>query len=292
MPSPQAKSFRSPEQVRRFPNGRIETISYRETTIGRFVFQPGWRWSRDVGPIARTASCQIHHQGVVLRGRLRIRTDAGEVCEFAVGDVYDIPPGHDAEVVGDGPWEAIEFASARVFGAPADGDRVLAAVLCTDIVDSTAHLTRLGDSAWRDLLHEHNQRARAALNGFRGREIHTTGDGFLAVFDGPARAVRCAESIGASVAALGIALRAGIHAGEVELVGDDVRGLTVHEAARVASAAAPGEVLVSATTRLLLTGSDLSFESAGIHELKGLDGARELFRLFVTRSSPPRVPSS
>ena len=201
------------------------------------------------------------------------------MCEFEVDDVYDIPPGHDATVVGDETFEAIEFASARIFAMPTDGDRVLAAVLCTDIVDSTSHLRRLGDSAWRELLTEHNRQTRGELNRFRGREIQTTGDGFLAVFEGPARAVRCAQAIGSSVGNLGIAIRAGIHTGEVELIGADVRGLAVHEAARVAGAATAGEVLVSATTKLLLAGSALSFESAGIHQLKGLGDACELLRL-------------
>lgn len=279
MPRLQAKSLRNPENVRRFPNGRIETISYNETTIGRFVLEPGWRWSRDVGPIAGTRSCQIHHQGVVLRGQLHVETDAGEVGDLRINDVYDIPPGHDAWVVGNDPLEAIEFASARLFAAPADGDRVLAALLFTDIVDSTSHLKRLGDSAWRELLLEHNNLVRLELNRFRGREIQTTGDGFLAVFDGPARAVRCARAIGCSVAHLGIAIRAGVHTGEVEFLADNVRGLAVHEAARVAGVAMPGEVLVSATTKHLLAGSGLAFEPAGNHELKGLGDARELFRL-------------
>ncbi len=280
MPRPEVKSFRRPDEVRRFPNGRIDTVSHHETTIGRFSFEPGWRWSRDVGPIAHTHSCQIHHLGIVFKGRLRIETDAGEVFELGVDDVYDIPPGHDATVISDEPFEAIEFASAQIFAMPTDGDRVLAAVLCTDIVDSTSHLRRLGDSAWRELLTTHNQRTRGELNQFRGREIHTTGDGFLALFDGPARAVRCAQAIGSSVGNLGIAVRAGIHTGEVELVGTDVRGLAVHEAARVAGAATAGEVLVSATTKLLLAGSGLAFESAGIHQLKGLGDACELFRLI------------
>src|SRR5579872_1597864 len=280
MPRPEAKSFRRPEQVRNFPNGRVVTVSHHETTIGRFSFEPGWRWSRDVGPIAQTHSCQIHHLGVVLKGRLHVESDDGVVCEFEVDDVYDIPPGHDATVIGDETFEAIEFASARIYAMPADGDRVLAAVLCTDIVESTSHLRRLGDSAWRELLTEHNQRTRSELNRFRGREIKTTGDGFVAVFDGPARAVRCAQAIASSVGNLGIAIRAGIHTGEVELVGTDVRGLAVHEAARVAGVAAEGEVLVSATTKLLLAGSGLSFESAGIHQLKGLAEGSELFRLI------------
>jgi uncharacterized cupin superfamily protein len=101
MPRPEAKSLRRPEQVRHFPNGRIDNASHHETTIGRFSLEPGWRWSRDVGPIAQTRSCQIHHLGVVLKGRLRVETDAGEICEFEVDDVYDIPPGHDGTVVGD-----------------------------------------------------------------------------------------------------------------------------------------------------------------------------------------------
>jgi len=280
MARPQAKSFHNPDLIRRFPNGRIENVSHGETTIGRFRMEPGWRWSRDVGPIAGTRFCQIHHQGVVFKGCLRVEMDSGEVCEFKVDDVYDIPPGHDATVVGEEAFEAIEFASARIYAAPADGDRVLAAMLCTDIVDSTAHLKRLGDTAWRELLLEHNHQVRLELNRFRGREIQTTGDGFLAVFDGPARAVRCARGIGASVVRLGIGIRAGVHTGEVEFVGDNVRGLAVHETARVAGAARAGEVLVSATTMHLLTGSELRFESAGLHELKGLGEPRELFRLM------------
>jgi class 3 adenylate cyclase len=280
MSRPQAKSLRIPDQVRRFPNGRITNVSHGETTVGRFFLEPGWHWSRDVGPIAGTRSCQIHHQGVVLRGRLRVESDAGEVCEFEIDDVYDIPPGHDARVVSDEPFEAIEFASARVFAVPAVGDRVLAAMLCTDIVDSTEHLRRLGDSAWRELLLEHNHQVRLELNSFRGREIQTTGDGFLAVFDGPARAVRCARSISRSISRLGIAIRAGVHTGEVEFVGDNVRGLAVHETARVAAVATAGEVLISATTKHLLEGSGIALESAGVHELKGLGEARELFRIL------------
>ena len=279
MTRPRVRSFRNPQEVRRFPNGRIETVTHHETTIGRFVLEPGWRWSRDVGPIAGTQSCQMHHQGVVLSGRLHVETDDGVVGEVGVDDVYDLPPGHDAWVVGDEPFVAIEFASAHIYGVPADGDRVLATVLCTDIVDSTAHLRRLGDTAWRELLLQHNQRLRLQLNAFRGREFATTGDGFLAVFDGAARAVRCAETMGRAVAGLGIAIRAGVHTGEVEFVSNQARGLTVYEAVRVAGIGQAGDVLVSATTKLLLTGAGLAFESAGVHELKGLGEPRELFRL-------------
>ena len=281
MSRPLSKNFRDPHAVRRFPNGQIETVTHHETTIGRFVLEPGWRWSRDVGPIAGTRTCQVHHVGVVLKGTLHLETDAGELFELGAGDVYDIPPGHDAWVGGNETYEAIEFAGARIYAAPADGERVLAALLVTDIVDSTAHLKRLGDSAWRELLMDHNHQTRIEINRFRGREIQTTGDGFLAAFDGPARAVRCAQAIGSSVARLGIAVRAGVHTGEVEFLADNVRGLAVHEAARVASAAKAGEVLVSATTKILLAGSELAFESAGMHELKGLGEKQELFRLVA-----------
>jgi class 3 adenylate cyclase len=279
MHRPHAKSLRAPEETRRFPNGRIEVVSIGDTTIGRITFEPAWRWSRDVAPIVGTRSCQVHHQGVVLRGRLHVESDAGEACEFGVDDVYEIPAGHDAWVVGDEEFESIEILSARLFGVPADGDRVLATVLFTDIVDSTSHLSRLGDAAWRELLLEHNRRTRLELNRFRGREIESTGDGFLAVFDGPARAIRCARAMSQAFADLGIAIRAGVHTGEVEFIGDHARGLTVHEAARVTSVAGAGEVLVSATTRLLTSGSGLNFESAGVHALKGVGEARELFRL-------------
>jgi hypothetical protein len=121
-------------------------VTLHETTIGRFVIEPGWRWSRDVGPIAGTRTCQVHHVGVVLKETLHLETDAGETFEYGAGDVYDIPPGHDAWVGGTETYEAIEFAGARVLAAPTDGERVLAALLITDIVDSTAQLKRLGDA--------------------------------------------------------------------------------------------------------------------------------------------------
>ena len=136
-----------------------------------------------------------------------------------------------------------------------------------------------GDTAWRELLMDHNHLVRMEINRFRGREIQTTGDGFLAVFDAPARAVRCGQAIGQSVARLNIAVRAGVHTGEVEFLADNVRGVAVHETARVASAAKAGEVLVSTSTKFLLAGSELAFESAGSHDLKGFGEARELFRL-------------
>ena len=159
------------------------------------------------------------------------------------------------------------------------GERVLATVLFTDIVDSTARLQALGDSAWHELLRLHDSRLRDDLNRFRGRELKTTGDGFLAVFDGATKAVRCGAAMVRSAQALDLSIRVGIHTGEVEFVGGDVRGVAVHAAARVMSLAGPNEVLVSSTTSDLLEGSGLVLEDAGAHELKGLSGRRQIFRL-------------
>ncbi|PYK09350.1 MAG: adenylate/guanylate cyclase domain-containing protein, partial [Verrucomicrobia bacterium] len=159
------------------------------------------------------------------------------------------------------------------------GDRVLATVLFSDIVGSTQILERLGDHAWTNVLREHNQRIRAVIDRFRGREMGATGDGFLALFDGAARAVRAGALMDAAVAELGIRVRVGLHTTEVEIAGGQPRGLGVHTAARIAALAGSGEVLVSTTTRDLVDGSGFSFGSRGEYELKGLSGARTVYAL-------------
>ena len=161
----------------------------------------------------------------------------------------------------------------------AEFERVLATVLFTDIVGSTERSAELGDRAWRDLLERHHTIVRALLERFRGIEVDNAGDGFLARFDGPARAVRCAEAIVEAVAPLGIEVRAGIHTGEVELVGNKIEGIAVHTGARVAAKAAPSEVLVSQTVKDLVAGSGLVFEDRGEHELKGVPDRWRLYRV-------------
>jgi class 3 adenylate cyclase len=279
MPRLQRKSVSTPDEVRRFATGHIDLVNLDETAIGHVVFEPGWRWSTDIAPIAGTASCQNRHVGYAIGGRLHVVMDDGTVLEIGPGDAYEIPPGHDAWVVGEDAWDTVEFASSRVYGADpgADDERILATILFTDIVDSTATLARVGDRAWRQLLLEHNQRVRGVIDAYRGREIVTTGDGFLALFDGAARAVRCAVAVGPAVADLGIAIRAGLHTGEVAMTGGQASGLAIHAAARVAALAEANEVLVSGTTRDLLDGSGLAFEDRGSHELKGIEGARQVF---------------
>ena len=281
MPRLQSKKFSTPDQVRQFPTGRCDIVNLDEVSVGRFVFQPGWRWSKDVKPVAGTNSCQFRHLGYTVSGSLHVHMDDGTTMVINAGEAYEIPPGHDAWVVGDEPWTSVEFASAKNFGVPPQtiGERILATILFTDIVGSTAVAERLGDRAWTQLVHEHNMRIRAAIDRHRGREIDCAGDGMLAMFDGAARAVQAAALMDPAVADLGIRVRVGIHSGEVEVDGGRARGVAIHAAARIASLSGPGDVLVSGTTRDLLDGSGLAFESRGEHELKGLSGTRPVFAL-------------
>jgi class 3 adenylate cyclase len=156
-------------------------------------------------------------------------------------------------------------------------DRVLATVLFTDIVGSTEQATVVGDRRWRDLLEGYHALVRKEIERFRGREIDTVGDGFFATFDGPARAIRCACAVNDAVRQLGIQIRAGLHTGEVEIMGHNVGGIAVHIGARVAAHAGPGEVLVSSTVKDLVAGSGIEFEDRGIQSLKGVPGEWRLF---------------
>ena len=160
---------------------------------------------------------------------------------------------------------------------PSVPDRVLATVLFTDIVGSTATLAEMGDSRWRELLARHDATVRRQLERFRGREIDTAGDGFLASFDGPARAIRCAQAIQEAVASLGLEVRTGVHTGECEVDGDKLRGIAVHIGARVAARAEAGEILASSTVRALVAGSGIEFEDRGAVELKGVPGDWQLY---------------
>jgi class 3 adenylate cyclase len=178
------------------------------------------------------------------------------------------------------PWrssfqEIAEFLTGH--RAEVADDRVLATVLFTDIVDSTRRAAEMGDRDWHALLDAHDAVIRVQLNRFRGREVNTSGDGFLAMFDGPQRAIRCAMSIRDAVQTLGIQVRAGLHTGECEVRGDDIGGIGVHIGARVSALAGPNDVLVSSTLRDLVIGSGLAFEERGAHELKGVPGEWRLF---------------
>jgi class 3 adenylate cyclase len=197
-----------------------------------------------------------------------------------------IPDAKYVELPGRNYWHFVEpwrpsFQAIAEFltGEQADvaDDRVLATVLFTDIVDSTRWAAEMGDRDWHALLDAHDAVVRAQLARFRGREVNTSGDGFLAMFDGPQRAIRCAMAIRDAVQSLGIQVRAGLHTGECEVRGDDIGGIGVHIGARVSALAGPNDVLVSSTLRDLVIGSGLEFEDRGTHELKGVPGEWRLF---------------
>jgi class 3 adenylate cyclase len=272
-----AKRLDEPDEVVERAGVRQEIVRLGDLTIGRLTHPPGWRWSQDVRPLVGTERCQVRHLGYSLSGRVGVELADGTHVEFGGGAAFDIPPGHDGWVVGDEPYVSLEWTGIGEWLLPAVDQRILGTLLFTDIVDSTGHARRHGDHAWRQILAAHDEALRDLLDRARGREIKATGDGFLALLDGPARAIHTAILFRGRARAMGLELRQAVHVGEVELAGSDVRGLAVHEAARIMALAAPGEILVSSTTRLLASGAGMIFEDRGRHVLRGLEGEHELF---------------
>jgi class 3 adenylate cyclase len=230
---------------------------------------------RDVLPSVQCPTLVMHRSG-----DRDSRVEEGRyIAECVPGARFVEFPGDDHV-----PWanmdpllDEVEEFLTGVRPAPAS-DRVLATILFTDLVGSTDRARELGDAAWSALLDKHHDAVRRELVRFSGEEIDTAGDGFLAFFDGPARAIRCALAIGETLQPLQLAVRAGVHTGEVERrQGDKPRGIAVHVGARIMSLAGAGEVLVSATTMDLVAGSELEFDDRGEHELKGIDGARRVY---------------
>jgi class 3 adenylate cyclase len=205
------------------------------------------------------------------------------IADHIPGAKYVGLPGRNAWHLVE-PWRASFQEIAKFLTghqAEVADDRVLATVLFTDIVNSTRRAAEIGDRDWRALLDAHDAVVRAQLARFRGREVNTSGDGFLAMFDGPQRAIRCAIAIRDAVRALGIEVRAGLHTGECEVRGEDIGGIAVHIGARVSALAGPNDVLVSRTLKDLVIGSGLEFEERGAYELKGVPGE---WRLSVVAS--------
>ena len=262
-----------------FDHGYLDIVTASSLALGREVLEPGWRWSVDVKPSAGTERCEFHHVSIVLEGRVGFESRDGELAEAGPGDVTDVAPGHDSWVIGDEAAVLIDVQGVLGWAkAPDAGDRFLTTLLFTDIVGSTEMAERLGDRAWKQLLNGHDEAVRGLFGMYRGREAGTTGDGFVATFDAPAQAIRCALAISAASSGLGVQDRVGVHTGEVEMAGDELRGVAVHLAARIMNAAGPGEVFVSATARELASGSGIDFDDRGSHELKGFAGARQLFQ--------------
>jgi class 3 adenylate cyclase len=274
------KSLDRPDEVRAFPHGEGRMFRVGPLLIGRADLQPGWRWSVDVKPLASTASCQIHHLQILISGRFRAEMDDGEAADFEPGDVFEVPPGHDAWVLGDEPVVVYDvFGNVEDFAVANSQERAVVTLLMTDIVDSTATASRVGDSAWKQALATHNRVVRAQLERFKGHEVKTTGDGFLATFGSAVGALRAAGAIREATRALSTHVRVGVHTGEVEILPSDVRGLAVHATARVMALAGPSEIFVSSVTRGLVEGSDLRFEERGRYQLKGLDSPMDVYAL-------------
>jgi class 3 adenylate cyclase len=279
MPSRIVGDFGQPDRVQEAGGVRLTTLQFGDIAVTRIENPVGWRWSTHVKPIVGTESCQAHHVGFLISGRLGVLLDDGTTWEVQPGQVFDFPPGHDGYVVGDEPVVSIEWVGLANWLEPRESARVLAALLFTDIVDSTTTAASIGDRAWRSRLDAHDAVVRRALENHGGREVNTTGDGFFAYFDSPARALRAARDIRDGTREIGISVRQGVHVGEVHIGEHDVQGLAVHETARVAASAASGEVLVTEVTRTFAMAAGYSFEPRGEHVLKGLDGPRTLFAL-------------
>jgi class 3 adenylate cyclase len=243
-----------------------------------------WRMPAAVGVDLRPAlsSVQAPTLFVCRQGLPNVASVRDDARNVMGAKVVELPGDDRLFFVGDtGPMlDAIEeFLTGQL--PTHHSDRVLATVLFTDIVGSTKHAVQVGDRRWKELLAVHHALAGAEVERFRGRMVKSTGDGVLATFDGPGRAIRCACAMSEAVRALGIDLRAGLHTGEIELVGDDVAGIAVHLAQRVSAVANPGEVLVSRTVTDLVGGSGLQFEDRGDQELKGVPGSWHLYSVVA-----------
>lgn len=286
-----AKIWGTGDSMRIFAPSRADDTAFRQwwARFERLGASPSaavelMRMNADIDVRPMLASIRVPTIVLHRTGDARVKVEAGRYLGANIpGARYIELPGDDhAAWSGDVDRLVDEIEEFLTGSRPqADPDRVLATVLFTDIVDSTRRAATLGDRQWRQLLERHHEVVRQHIGRFRGREIKTMGDGFLATFDGPARAVRCACGLTEAMRALGLELRAGIHTGEIELLGDDVGGVAVHIAARVAHTAEAGQVLVSSTVKDLVAGSGLNFNDRGLHAVKGLS---EELRLFAAQA--------
>ena len=277
-----ARDFSRPDRVFEMPglwSGRVE-IGAGIAAYSRH--DPGWRWSSDARAPGSEVWCQTRHVGYAIAGACHIVLSDGTEFEVTSGSVFDIPPGHDAWVTSEIPWETIDWVGARSWLA--EGSRstgVLVTILFTDVVDSSREVRQRGDVRWSDINAALEERTRDLVTNFGGNVVKFTGDGALAVFDGTGRAVRCGLMLITAASHLGLRLRAGIHTGEVETTNDDIVGLAVHETARILAVAGSGEVLVSEVTRSLADGTGLEFVDRGLQDLRGI-GSRRLFEVTAT----------
>ena len=279
MTSDYVRSFDDPDEAVEMEGLRSWIVSLGGIVVSRSVHPPGWRWSLHVKPFAKAESCQTRHVGVAVSGHLHVVMDSGIEFDIKAGDVFTIPPGHDGWVVGDVPMETIDWTGAGSWLPTIEDltERMLVSLVFTDIVDSTGMAGQLGEAVWGELLATHDNQVNDTILRYRGRHVKNTGDGVLAMFPSPGRAVRCAVAIREMATGLGLTLRIGVHTGEVEMREGDIHGLVVHEAARIMSLAEPGEVLISVATRDLARDTEFELLDRGEHQLRGVSAAKRLF---------------
>jgi hypothetical protein len=275
----QRRNFTSPDHSLNLPGIDADVIEIGDYTVARVVQAPGWVWSRDMGPTIGSERCESHHIGLVVSGRWGAVMRDGTTMEFGPDDVFDVSPGHDGYTIGDEPCVLYEWSGVRSFIRPyaVFQDRVLASLMFTDLVGSTEAVAAMGDPAWRDALRPappRGARRTGALSRPGGDDhgrrtagvVRRTGAGHPLRSRNPRCRARPRDAHPSRV-----------HVGEVELAGGNVRGVAVHEAARIMAAAPADEVMVSEIVRALTEGSGIAFEDRGERVLKGLDGARRLF---------------
>jgi class 3 adenylate cyclase len=265
----------NPESVSQF--AKLERLSASPGALKAIMQLNAQIDVESILPNVRVPTLVLHRRtdaqvAVELGRKMAAAIPGARYIEYPDGD-HAFWTGDTAPLLGD----IEEFITGHREGTSAELERVLATVLFTDIVDSTRNAADLGDQRWRRLLDNHDQLARQMVDRHRGTLVKTTGDGILATFDGPGRAVRCALAFGSAAQQLGIPLRAGVHTGEIEMRGHDIGGIAVHAAARVMAQSPPGEVLVSRVVTDLVAGAGLKFTDRGSHELKGLPGRWDLF---------------
>ena len=297
---PEEALDRFAEQLQRDWGGPVGIEGFAPSWIGNTEAEGDWARLLRVGTSPAGASALMAlYKDLDVREALPLISAPSLVMHRTDDVIVPVAMGrHLAANIPDARW--VEFPGVDHLIAPRDADaihseiqefitgsraargadRVLSTVLFTDIVNSTAHAAKLGDRAWRDLLDHHDDLVKRQIEGHRGRAVKSTGDGFLATFDGPARAIGCASAVANGVRELGIDIRAGLHSGECELRNGDVGGMAVHIGARVAARAGPGEVLVSGTVKDLVVGSGIEFEDRGNTELKGVPGEWRLFAVL------------
>ena len=271
------RRFEDADERREFPGGFVDVLSIGPLTFGLETLLPGWRWSKDVRPIAGTDRCEFHHVGYQISGRCAAEDRDGTVTEMGPGDLFDMPPGHDAWVIGDEPCTTVDFQGVAGWALRGAQSGTLTTILFTDVVDSTLLIARIGDAAWRRLQGLYLEGIHGALAQHGGVLVDTAGDGALAQFDSPAAAVRAACGISAAAQRIGLQTRTSVHSGEVERHDGGLTGMAVHIGARVLAQAEPGEVLVTSTVRDLTLDAGLDYDERGSFELKGVPGARILY---------------